>query len=278
MTYNPDDSTGHDELAAIADHAYDDFDEAMTERPKRYFGQVTYLAPVRVTIMQGRISGDTFIREGNKWPRTYNDPHAWAIAEAIDKEARSQRKPGEKIDTGIFNVKEIEVNITPLDPRFTIIERHWGINQPGWQQVIRPSLKALEGRIATVKDLVPGQFNILSELVELFVEYENILDPGNKPGKTYTVPRFLNVYAVREECQAAADAYFNGGNTGNEADEVPAESDEDATKSSLAPFLKALWEEAGNDAGKMKELLEGNPLLSPVFTMESEEVLALIKG
>jgi hypothetical protein len=286
MVFNPDNPTEHTELADLADHAYDDFDEAMTEVPKRYFGEVTYLAPARVTVHHGTINYATgaFSYDENmpKWERVINNPDAWAIAEKVNAEARSRK---DKKSQGIFNSKEIEFNIMPLDPSFTIVERSFPINKSGWQQIVRPSLKALEERVAEVKSLAPGQFNMLNELLHLFVEYEAVPDPGNKPSQTYTVFHFLNVYATREECQAAADAYFNGGYAGDEPDEVPDEqSAENATKAALIPFLYPLWEQAkkqaeGNDTFNATDIMAGllkvNPLLAEVFTMESPEVLAL---
>jgi len=243
MTYNP---NGEDT------HEYDPYDDAMTDEPSRFFGQVTIEAYQVV-----------FINDGSGWQK----PEQY-VPELHGDEGEIAK------DDGKFLSTQIDFSITPVDPTRKIIARTMGAKnrkRPEFQRVVRPSIEALSEQIAAVKGLQAGQFNPLREISGMWTEGEFVPRPSNKEGETWTTLKFTRVFASQQECADAANEAYN-----HEADEVPAESDEDAAKASLAPFLKALWEEAGHDAEVMAEKLATNDLLGPLFTMESEEVLALI--
>jgi len=242
MTYNP---NGEDT------HEYDPYDDAMTDEPSRFFGQVTIEAYQVV-----------FINDGSGWQK----PEQY-VPELHGDEGEIAK------DDGKFLSTQIDFSITPVDPTRKIIARTMGAKnrkRPEFQRVVRPSIEALSEQIAAVKGLQAGQFNPLREISGMWTEGEFVPRPSNKEGETWTTLKFTCVFAGQQECADAANEAYN-----READEVPDEPAQD-DKASLAPFLTALWNDADRDAEKMAELLSANPLLSPVFTMESEEVLALI--
>ena len=248
MTYNPDNPT---------EHEYDPYEDAMTDPPSFFFGQVTNRA---WPIIGTRPAGMEW--KGNTTIEDYVEELHGSMAEV-------KRDPDRFIGT------TVEFSLTPVDPTRTIMTRKISAGKREFRQVVRPSIEALGDQVAQIKGLVSGQFNPLAEFADIWVKGEFVPSPDNKAGETWRTWKFLQVYADQAACKQAADEAYN-----HDADKVPdadaEQSAENATKASLAPFLKALWEEAGHDASVMAEKLTGNDLLGPLFTMESPEVLALI--
>ena len=246
MTFNPDNPNEHEN---------DAFEDAMTDEPSRFFGQVTIEAYQAV-----------FAKDVNgKWgkPEQY-------ITDLHGDEAEIAK------DDDKFLGTQIDFSITPVDPTRKIISRTVGAKnrkRPEFARVIRPSIEALAGQIEAIKNLQPGQFNPLKELSGMWVSGEFVPRPSNKPGETWTTLKFVDVFADQAACEAAANEAYN-----HEADE-PAEVQDDGQdmeKAKLVPFVQSLWEQAGKEAAKMAELLADNPLLSKYFTMDSPEVLAVM--
>jgi hypothetical protein len=256
MTYNP---NGEDT------HEYDPFDDAMTDEPSRFFGQVT------IEAYQVIFEKDA----GGKWgkPEQY-------VPELHGDEAEIAK------DDGKFLSTQIDFNFTPVDPTRKIWIRTMGAKnrkRPEFQRVVRPSIEALSDQIAQAKGLQVGQFNPLREISGMWVGGEFVPRPSNKEGETWTTLKFTSVYADQAACKQAADEAYN-----REVDEVPAEqSAEDANKAALIPFLYPLWEQAKkqaeendtfNAADIMAGLLKVNPLLAETFTVDSYEVQTIINA
>jgi len=246
MTYNHDGEDTH----------YDAYDDAMTDEPSRFFGCVTIEAYQVV-----------FINDGSGWQK----PEQY-LPELHGDEAEIAKNDDKFLST------QIDFSITPTDAARKIISRTVGAKnrkRPEFARVIRPSIEALAAQIAAIKGLQPGQFNPLKELSGMWVEGEFVPRPSNKPGETWTTLKFTCVFASQDECAAAADEAYN-----RDADDEPAaevqDDGQDADKAKMVPFVASLWEQAGKDAAKMAELLADNPLLSTMFTMDSEEVLAVM--
>jgi len=242
MTFNPDNPT----------EEYDAFDDAMTDEPSRFFGQVSIEA--YQAIMAQDASG--------KWQRP----------EPYIPDLHGDEGEVNKADDKFFTT-QVDISLTPVDPTRKIWTRTVGAKNhknPEFARVIRPSIEALAAQIAAIKNLQPGQFNPLKELSGMWVAGEFVPRPSNKPDETWTTLKFTCVFASQQECAAAADEAYN-----HESDESAAEPEDngqDAAKAALVPFLAPLWEQAGHDADKMAELLANNPLLSSAFTMDSQEV------
>lgn len=244
MTYNPDNPTEH----------YDAFDDAMTDEPSRFFGQVTIEAYQVI-----------FINDGTGWQR----PEQY-IPDLHGDEAEINKSDDKFLST------QIDFSFTPVDPTRKIWTRTMGAKnrkRPEFQRVVRPSIEALAEQIAGAKGLQVGQFNPLRELSGMWVAGEFVPRPSNKEGETWTTLRFTHVFLDQAACKQAADEAYN-----NEAAEVPDEQSADPMRANLVEFLKALWEQVGHDADKLAEELPNNALLKDHFTMESPEVLALING
>jgi len=191
-----------------------------------------------------------------------------------------------KRDPDKFIATTVEFSLTPVDPTRKIMTRKMSAGKREFREVVRPSIEALGNHVAEVKNLVPGQFNLLQEFADLWVKGELVPSPDNKAGETWKTWKFLQVYANQAECKQAADEMYNNH---NEADKVPDEqSAEDATKAALVPFLYSLWEQAKRQTEKtdgtiiaedvLAGLLATNPLLAKVFTMESYEVQTIINA
>ena len=245
MTYNPDNPN---------EHEYDAFEDAMTDEPSRFFGQVS------IEAYQAVFAKDA----GGKWqkPEQYI-PELHGSEEELAK------------DDDKFLGTQIDFSITPVDPTRKIISRTVGAKnrkRPEFARVIRPSIEALSARIAEIKGLQPGQFNPLKELSGMWVAGEFVPRPSNKEGETWTTLKFVAVYADQAACEAAANEAYNREGDDEPAAEAAQDNGQDAAKAALVPFLAPLWEQAGHDAAKMTELLGVNPLLSSAFTMDSQEV------
>lgn len=247
MTYNPDNPNEHDA-----------FDDAMTDEPSRFFGQVT------VEAYQVLFAKDA----GGKWQKP--EPY---LPELHGDEAEIAK------DDDKFLSTQIDLSITPVDPTRKIISRTVGAKNrrnPEFQRVIRPSIEALAAKIAELKGLQAGQFNPLRELSGMWVGGEFVPRPSNKEGETWTTLKFTDVYASQDECAAAADEAYSRDSEDEPEAEQKQDNGQDAAKAALVPFLAPLWEQAGHDAAKMGELLANNPLLSSAFEMDSPEVQAVM--
>jgi hypothetical protein len=249
MTYNPNGEDTH----------YDPYEQAMTDPPSYFFG---FLQARVWPIIGSKPAGMPW--KGNTTFEDYVEELHGSWAEINRDEDR-------------FLSTNVEFSLTPTDPTRKVMTRKVSATdrrKREFRQVVRPSIKALESQVAQVKGFVSGQFNLLEEFTDLWVKGEFVPNPDNKPDEDWKTWKFLQVFKDQAECTAAANEQFN---SGDEADEAPDEqSAEDATKASLAPFLKALWNDAGHDGDVMAEKLAGNELLGKVFTMESPEVQALI--
>jgi len=247
VTYNPDNPN---------EHEYDAFEDAMTDEPSRFFGQVSIEAYQAV-----------FAKDVNgKWQKP--EPYIADLHGSEEEISKNDDK---------FLTVQVDISLTPVDPTRKIWTRSVGAknrNRPEFARVIRPSIEALAEQIAAIKSLQPGQFNPLKELSGMWVGGEFVPRPSNKEGETWTTLKFTCVFASQDECAAAADEVYN-----HDADEPAAEPEDngqDAAKAALVPFLAPLWEQAGHDQDKMAELLGVNPLLSSAFTMDSPEVQAVM--
>lgn len=261
MTYNPNGENTHE---------YDPYEDAMTDPPSFFFGLVQTRA---WPIIGSRPSGMEW--KGNTTIEDYVEELHGSMAEV-------KRDPDRFIGT------TVEFSLTPVDPTRTIMTRKISAGKKEFREVVRPSIRTLGDRVAEVKGLTPGQFNLLVEFTDLWVKGEFVPNPDNKPGETWKTWRFLQVYTSQTECTAAANDAFGN----HDADEVPAESAEqsaeDAAKAALIPFLYSLWEQAKRQTEKtdgtiiaedvLAGLLATNPLLAEVFTVDSYEVQTIINA
>jgi len=254
MTYNLDNPNEHETLVDIADHAYDAFDEAMTDEPSMFFGCVEIQAYRAI-----------FINDGSGWNMSQYVP------EMHGTEAEVNKADGKFLST------QIDFNITPANAGLKMIQRSMGAKnrkRPEFARVVRPSIEALSDEIAKIKSLQSGQFNPLKELSGMWVAGEFVPRPSNKEDETWTTLKFTRVFANQDECIEAMNAHYN-----NEDYDEPAEEGDDGhneDKTAMIPFLPPLWEQAEHDRDKMAALLTENPLLNETFTIESPEVVAVM--
>ena len=254
MTFNPDNPT----------EEYDAFDDAMTDEPSRFFGQVSIEA--YQAIMAQDASG--------KWQRP----------EPYIPDLHGDEGEVNKADDKFFTT-QVDISLTPVDPTRKIWTRTVGAKNrknPEFQRAIRPSIEALAAQIAAIKNLQPGQFNPLKELSGMWVEGEFVPRPSNKPGETWTTLKFTCVFASQEECAAAADEAYN-----READDEPTAEvqDEEARKRAvMVDFLPGVWKGAKREAkakgadaaAEMAAALADNDLLKDHFTVDSPEVQSVM--
>jgi len=243
MVFNPDNPNEHDA-----------FDDAMTDEPARFFGQVTIEAYT------------AYFRKDNngKWK---SEPH--------NPELHGDEAEIAKSENG-FLTTQVDITIAPISPTHKLISRSMGAKnrkRPEFQRVVRPSIEALAERIAGVQGLQVGQFNPLKAISGLWIGGEFVPRPDDPQ---WTTLRFTDIYANQQECAQAAAAYYN---REIEAEATPAEAEDnsqDAAKVALLPFIPPLWEQAQHDVNKMAELLATNPLLNQHFTMDSPEVQEIV--
>ena len=253
MTFNHDGVDTH--VLDIGPAVYDPYEEAMHEAPSRFFGLIKTFA---WAIIGERPAGAT------DWKGTKIEDYVEELHGSYDEV---------KKDPDRFISTNVEFSLTPTDPTRKVMTRKVSATNKKkreFRTVVRPSIEALGDQVAQAKNLVAGQFNLLQEFTDLWVEGEFVPNPDNKPDEDWKTWKFTHVFASQDECAAAADEAYN-----READEEPAaepDNGQDAAKTALAPFLGALWEQAQHDAAKMGELLSSNPLLSSAFEMDSPEV------
>jgi len=250
MTYNPDNPQEHSA-------PFDPYEAAMTDPPKCFFG----LLRTETWTIVG-------IRDDTK-------RNGWRVEDWVEELHGSQDEIKKDRENRFLGATS-EFSITPLDPTYKVITRKVGVTnykQKEFRQVVRPSIEALGERIAEVKGLVPGQFNLLKEFTDLWVSGEWVPNPDNKVDENWRTLKFTHVYQDQVACAAASAEYYN-----REVEtEAPAEDNgRDAEKAALIPFVKPLWEQAQHDPSKMAELLAANPLLSMYFTMDSPEVQQIV--
>jgi len=147
---------------------FDPFDDAMTDEPQRFAGQVRVDAWKCVLKKgQGKVPFDPVAHKGER------------TSVAID------------------------VTVEPLDPTRKLIERSMLNWTSDFKQVMRPSVERLAEKIAAIKGLEVGEFNALREINELWVIGQFTERPDNKPGETWTTVEFLDVFGTMAECEAA---------------------------------------------------------------------------
>ena len=213
----------------------DAFDDAMEDPPSYFGGQVMVDAYTCVLVKgQGKVPYD---------PQTHQD---------------------------LRTSTAITFNIAPLDPTRKMIAREMLNWVAEFKGVVRPSIEALAEEIATIKNLVVGEFNPLREVSQMFVVGEFVQKPDNKPGETYTTLAFKGVYGNMADCQAAYTEL-----TGIESEDA---APVDPARESMAAFLPGLWTQANHDAAKFQELIRDNPMLSAHFDMASAEVKGLVNS
>lgn len=222
--------------------AVDEFDQAMTDAPRAFHGQVTTEAYKVV------------LKKGEK-PRPY-DANA---------------------DKGESTATMVAIHIAPLDPTKKFIDRNAVSFAAEFRQVIRPSIEALAPKIAAIRGVDVSTINPLREINQLWIAGRFVPRPDNKPGQTWTTIEFVDVFATSAECEAHAQATANGNGNGHEppAAPAPAQATADPQRSALAAFIPALWAQAGKSRDAFAALLKSNPMLA-TFTLDSPEVKAVI--
>ena len=259
MTFNPDNPNEHLDLD-IGPSVYDPYDEAMHDPPSLFFGLLKTFA---WAVIGSRPAGMPW--KGNTTFEDYVE-ELHGTRDEIDKEEDR------------FLSTNIEFSLTPTDPTRKVMTRKVSVNkkQKEFYHVVRPAIQALADRVAEVKNLVPGQFNPLKEFTDIWVAGEFVPNPDNKPDENWKTWKFTRVFASQEECAAAANEAYNRDSDDEPADDAEPDNGQDVDRAKLAPFLEVIWKQAGGDSAKMAELLADNPVLSPYFTVDSPEVLAVM--
>jgi len=237
--------------------SYDPYDDAMTSDPDFFYGQVN------VEAFQG------FFEKG-------------VGATPYNEMAHGDRK----------HYLIIQFIFTPIDPTrkvFTISTVKWS---PEFNQVLRSSLEVVSEQLAGIKNLVIGQFNPLREVSGMYVRCERVPRPDNKENETWTTMRFQQVYSNETTCVAAWETDTGKELGGSPMADLPFMPDDipdsqqpghsvpipDPQRVSLAVFLPALWQQSGKDMIEMSKVLRANPMLAAHFTVESPEVVEVMKA
>jgi len=165
----------------------------------------------------------------------------------------------------------VDVEIVPLPEsglQFTL-ERNMVAETREWASTVLPSLKALGVSIREVHEKWAQ--------VEL-VPSRTYIDRNTGEEKQATVPKFIAVYDTEDECQAAADELFNGGEEEDEPS-IPATDNGGANpeKEVALKFLPALVAQAQGDPDRLAGLLANQPLVSKYFSVDSPEVTEAVQ-
>lgn len=183
----------------------------------------------------------------------------------------------------------IDLVFTPIDPARKIFKEElfltWARRNLTWLKVVMPALQALCPELEKIKGLVRDQYSILKELNGMYFAAEYVPRPDNKEGDTWTTLKPLQVFADEAACVAAWEADTGRVLGGSPVAAMPFMPDEetepstlnDPQRASMAAFLPALWAQAGHDMIKMAGLLKANPMIGQHFTVESPEVVAVMK-
>lgn len=218
----------------------DPFDDAMTDEPRLFYGQVDVNPWTCVLIKgQGKVPYD---------PAQHN---------------------------GMRTSTCVEFSISPIDPTHKLIQRdplNWTAPFKG---IIRPSIEALAEKIASFKSLTVGQFNPLKEINEMWVSGEFVPRPDNKEGETWTTLKFLDVYPTEAACRTAAGIEGDGTTPGFDNTQEPEPQSppmQDKIRAQMAGFLPTMFAQSGNDYAKFLDLIAGMPALAQHFDATSPEV------
>lgn len=231
---------------------YDPYDDAMTDEPDIFFGRVN------VEAFQG------FFEKG-------------VGATPYDENAHGDRK----------HYLIIHFEFTPID----VTRKTFSVNTVKWaaefNQVLRPSLEVVSEQLARIKGLTVGQFNPLRAVSGMYVKCARVPRPDNKENETWTTMSFIQVYLDEATCVAAWEADSGKELGGSPVADMPFMPDDDTplqyamapadVRASMAGFLPKLWEQAGGDMMKMHKLLTDNPMIGAHFTVESSEVVEVMK-
>jgi len=174
-----------------------------------------------------------------------------------------QHKPGQRRTA-------IEISLTPLPSRGLdfITERSLIAESRQWAGIVLPSIKALGLSVKALN----GKW-AQYELVRTGRTWTNT----EGETKYETVPRFLAAYDSEAEAEAAAAALF-GGNGGGAAATPSPQQEGNGEREVAAKFLPALWSQAKEDVTTFMQLVQGNPLTSKYFDLNSPEVLAIVSN
>jgi len=226
-------------------YPHDEYDDAMKDEPRRFFGQCTTEARKVVLVKgQGKVPYD---------PAVHN---------------------GQKVSTAAC------ITVTPCDPTAKLIERDVVSWTPEFTQTIRPSLEKLVPQIKIVKNLTAKEINPLREINGLWVAGEFVPRPDNKPGQTWTTIKLTEVFKDEAACMAAWEASKNGKDAPQDvaasvaemtAAEQPApKPNGDANKAALVAAFPVLWTAAGGDADKFRTSV------ASVFAPDAIEVIEFV--
>ena len=217
----------------------DPFDDAMTDEPRLFYGQV--------------------------------DVNAWTCV--------LEKGPGKipydpQLHDGRRTSTAIDFNVSPVDPTHKLIQRSMLNWTPDFRGIVRPSIETLAEKIAIIKDLTVGQFNPLKEISGMWISGEFVARPDNKEGETWTTLKFTDVYPTETACRAAA-GFEGDGSTPGFDDAIPVQKLQgDSMRAQMAKFLPALFAQADKNYIGFLDLIEANQILAQYFDANSPEVLA----
>ena len=252
--------------------SYDPFEDAVTQEPDVWFGQVC------VEAWQG------FFQTG-------------VGATPYDENVHGERK----------HYLIIHFEFIPIDVTRKAFSRHMGKWALEYKEVLLPSLEALTDEIAHIKGLFLGQFNFMREADGMYFQCLRVSNPDNKEGENWTAMKFEEVYPDEAACVAAWEEHDGKEIGGSQVADLPFMPDEsdplitnevlmdqfrgiemtaaevkaatsEPQRASMAAFLPALWEQAAGDMIKMQNLLDANRMVGQHFTVESPEVVEVMNG
>lgn len=185
----------------------------------------------------------------------------------------------------------IDLIFTPVDPSRRIFKAElfirWKAKNQIWLKVVLPGIQGLLPELEKLKGLTRDQYSILKTLNGMYFAAEYVDRPDNKEGETWSTLKPTQVYADEAACIAAHEAATGKQLGGSPVADLPFMPDESSTpaaampvdpvKASMAAFLPALWAQSGGNMIKMAGLLKDNPMIGQHFTVESPEVVEVMK-
>ena len=238
----------------------DVLDEAMTDEPRRFFGQVSLDASkVALVKGQGKVPYDPAVH-GTKYSIL------------------------------------LDFTITPVDLTLKLVNRkmlNWVVE---FRQVVRPSIDALSEKIKAVAHPPETKSTgwLLKAINGLWVGGEFVARPDNKLGETWTTIKFTDVYPDEAACKAAYEAYKSksGEDVDIDPDKIeagtpqpkvtPAQINQVAVDSFLTSFWTIAKSRANGDDPKRREvmsnLLTENAALIGNLTIDSPEVVKVMES